>query len=96
MIILLICLISDWISIPFQFLLFPELLESGWVGTLIISCVINIYITLISDYYIDYKKKDIEEVIIFLNYGFFIDGYVIVLVVIAISVFCLSCLCSRD
>ena len=105
-IILLISFISDGINIPFQFLYFPELMKSGWVGILVISCVINIYITAISGFYYN-KEHNIEEVILITNYGFFIVGYAIALVGAAIAIAlaigiiylivqCISCLCSGD
>ena len=105
-IILLISFISDGINIPFQFLYFPELMKSGWVGILVISCVINIYITAISGFYYN-KEHNIEEVILIMNYGFFIVGYAIALVGAAIAIAlaigiiylivqCISCLCSGD
>ena len=59
MIIFLISLISDGITIPLQFLLFPKILKSGWLGILVISGVIDIYITAISGYFL--KKSIIHN-----------------------------------
>ena len=105
---LLISFISDGIAISFQFFWFPKILESGWIGILVISCVINIYITAISAFY--FNKGEIlpmEEFVLIVDYWFLIVVYVIAVCAAAIAIaiaagiiylafLCLSCICSGD
>ena len=83
----LICLISDGITIPLQFLLFPKILKSGWLGILVISGVIDIYITAISGYFLKKgEEPDKEKFILIVDYGFFIIGYAIAVGAAAIAI----------